>query len=102
MSAYVEMNTLFRSFVEPWFFYSQYGFRSFSTADYMSAVAEKIARTFNMSGATWAETLQVSTAFDSVWHAGLFQKLISFGIFGWVFGFFLHFSVIDVFVWSRP
>ena len=54
----------------------QYGFRSSrSTADLLTVVSNRIARAFNMSGATRA---------DRVWHAGLLLK--SYGISGQIFG----------------
>ena len=45
----------------------QYGFRSSqSTADLLAFVSDRIARTFNRSGATRALTLDISKAFDRV------------------------------------
>ena len=38
-------------------------------------VSDRIARAFNMSGANWAVALDISKAFDNVWHAGLLDKL---------------------------
>ena len=65
----------------------QYGFRSSrSTADLLTVVSDRIARTFNSSGATRAVTLDISKAFDRVWHAGLLHKLKSYGISGQIFG----------------
>ena len=62
----------------------QYGFRSSrSTADLLF---DRIARTFNRSGATRAVALDISKAFDRVWHAGFFHKLKSYGISGQIFG----------------
>ena len=50
----------------------QYGFRSsWSTADLLTVVSDRIARAFNRSGATQAVALDISKAFDRVWHAGL-------------------------------
>ena len=58
----------------------QYDFRSSrSTADLLIVVSERIARAFNRSGAV---TLDISKAFDRVWHAGLLPKLTSYGISG--------------------
>ena len=52
----------------------QYGFRSSrSTADLLTGVSDRIARAFNRSGATRAVALDMSKAFDRVWHAGLLQ-----------------------------
>ena len=64
------------------FFYIQYGFRSSrSTADLLTVVSDRIARAFNRSGATRAVALDISKAFDRVWHAGiLHHKLKSYGI----------------------
>ena len=64
----------------------QYGFRSSrSTADLLTVVSDRIARAFNRSGATRAVALDISKAFDRVWHAGLLHKLRSSGIFGHIF-----------------
>ena len=41
---------------------------------------------FNKSGATRAVALDISEAFDRVWHAGLLHKLKSYGISGQIFG----------------
>ena len=65
----------------------QYGFRfSRSTAGLLTVVSDRIARAFNRSGATRAVTLDISKAFDRVWHAGLLHKLKSYGISGQIFG----------------
>ena len=65
----------------------QYGFRSSrSTADLLTVVSDRIARTFNRSGATRAVALDISKAFDRIWHAGLLHKLKSYGISGQMFG----------------
>ena len=54
----------------------QYGFRSSRyTADLLTVVTERIARTLNLSGAIWAIALDISKAFDRVWHNGLLNKL---------------------------
>ena len=64
-----------------------YGFRSSrSTADLLTVVSNKIARAFNRSGATRVVALDVSKAFERVWHAGLLHKLKSYGISGQIFG----------------
>ena len=62
----------------------QYGFTSSqSTADLPVAVlSDKIAQAFNRSGATRVLALAISKAFNRVWHAGLLQKLMSYGISG--------------------
>ena len=65
----------------------QYGFRSCrSTADLLTVVSDRIARAFNRSGATQAVAIDMSKAFDRVWHAGLLHKLKSYGISGQIFG----------------
>ena len=65
----------------------QYGFRSSqSTANLLTVVSDKIARVFNRSGATPAVALDISRAFDRVWHASLLHKLISYGISDQIFG----------------
>ena len=65
----------------------QYGFRSSrSTADLLTVVSDRIARVFNRSGATRAVAIDISKAFDRVWHAGLCYKLNSYGILGQIFG----------------
>ena len=75
----------------------QYGFRSSqSIADLLTVVSDRIGRAFNRSGATWAVALDISKAFDRVWHAGLCHKLKSYGISGQIRPYF---SVIDNFEW---
>ena len=65
----------------------QYGFRSSrSTDDLLTVVSDRIARAFNRSGATRAVALDISKAFDRVWHAGLLHKLKSYGISCQIFG----------------
>ena len=65
----------------------RYGFRSSrSIADILTVVSDRIARAFNRSGATRAVALDISRAFDGVWHAGLLHKLKFYGISGQIFG----------------
>ena len=51
-------------------------------------MSDRIARAFNRSGATQAVALDISKAFDRVWHTGLLHKLNSCGISGQIFGLF--------------
>ena len=54
------------------FFDFQYGFRpSRSTADLLMVVSDRTAWAFNRSGATQAVALDISKAFDRIWHGGL-------------------------------
>ena len=62
-----------------------------STADLLTVVSHRIARAFNKSGVTRAVALDISKAFDRVWHAGLLHKLKSYGILGQIFGLFSSF-----------
>ena len=72
----------------------QYGFRSpRSTVDLLTVVSDRIARAFNRSGATRAVALDISKAFDRVWHAGLLHKLKSYGILGQIFGLIFSFLI---------
>ena len=65
----------------------QYGFRSSrSTAHLLVVVSDRIARAFNRSGATQTVALDISKAFDRVWHAGLLHKFNSYRISGQIFG----------------
>ena len=65
----------------------QYGFRSSrSTADLLTVVSDRISWAFNRSGAIRAVALDISKAFERVWHAGLLHKLEFYGISGQVFG----------------
>ena len=64
----------------------QCGFMSSrSTADLLTVVSEWIARTFSRSGANWAVALDISKAFDRVWHVGILQKLKCYGVSGQMF-----------------
>ena len=68
-------------------FYFQCGFRSSrSTAVLLTVVSDRISRAFNRSEATEAVALDISKAFDRVWHAGLLHKLKSYGISDQIFG----------------
>ena len=54
-------------------------------------MSDRIARAFNRSWATRAVTLDISKAFDRVWHAVLLHKVKSYGISGQIFGFISSF-----------
>ena len=64
---------------------------SWSTADLLTVVSDRIARAFNMSGATSAVAHDISKASDMVWHASLLHNLKSNGILGQIFGLILFF-----------
>ena len=51
-----------------------------------TVVSDRITRAFNRSGASRAVALDISKAFDRVWHADLLHKLKSYGISGQIFG----------------
>ena len=75
-----------------------YGFNSSrSTADLLTVVSDRIAWTFNKSGATQAVALDISKAFDRVWYAGLLHKLKSMEFQVRYLALFLLFSVIGGF-----
>ena len=61
-------------------------FSSRSTADLLTVVSDRIARAFNRSEATRAVALDISKAFDRVWHDGLLHKRKSNGVSGQIFG----------------
>ena len=64
----------------------QYGFRSSrSTADLLTVITERIHRVLDISGEARAVALDISKAFDKVWHAGLLHKLKAYGISGSIF-----------------
>ena len=72
----------------------QYGFRSSrSTADLLTVVSDRIARAFDRSGATQVVALDISQAFNRVWHAGLLHRLRSYGISGQIFGLISYFFI---------
>ena len=53
--------------------------------DLPTVVSDRIARVFNRSEVTQALGLDISKAFDRVWHAGVLQKLKSYEISGQIF-----------------
>ena len=52
----------------------------------MTVVSDRIARAFNRFGATQAIGLDISKAFDKIWHAGLLHNFKSHGISSQIFG----------------
>ena len=61
----------------------QYGFRhSRSTGDLLSYVTEHLSRVLDRQGESRSVALDISKAFDKVWHQGLLHKLYSNGISG--------------------
>ena len=66
----------------------QYAFRSSRSkaTDFLTVVFDRIGRAFNRSGATRAVALDISKAFNRVWHAVLLHKRKSYGISGQIFG----------------
>ena len=70
----------------------QHTFRSSqSTADLPTVVSDRIARGFNMSGATAAVALDIYKTFNRVWYDGRLHKLRSYGISGQIFDFISSF-----------
>ena len=70
----------------------QYAFRSSrSTADLLTVVSNRVARTFNKSGGSQAVALDLSKASGRVWYVGLFHKLKSCGFLGHIFDLFFSF-----------
>ena len=65
----------------------QYGYRSSqSIADLLKVVSDRIARTFSTS-----VSLDISKAFNRVWHADIRHKLKSYRISGQIFGLIYSF-----------
>ena len=61
----------------------QYGFRATrSTADVLTVISERLSRVLEAGGRARAVALDISKAFDKVWHAGLIHKLCGYGING--------------------
>ena len=61
----------------------QYGFRhSRSTGDLLSFVTEYVSHILDRQGQAVSVALDISKAFDKVWHRGLLHKLRSYGIGG--------------------
>ena len=65
---------------------THYGFRSArSTADLLTLITDKIYHALVKCGEAKLIALDISKAFDEVWHKGLFHKLRSYGVSGKVF-----------------
>ena len=61
----------------------QYGFRSArSTADVLTVITHRISKTLASGQLCRVTALDISKAFDKVWHKGLIHKLSSYGISG--------------------
>ena len=61
----------------------QYGFRSSrSTADVLTVITHRISEAIAKGNHTRLIALDISKAFDKVWHKGLLHKLSSYGICG--------------------
>ena len=74
----------------------QYGFRaSRSTTDLLTVITERFYRALDQCGEARVVALDISKAFDRVWHAGLLHKLRSYGISGRIF------KIIESFLYDR-
>ena len=72
----------------------QYGFRTlWSTADILTVLSERIYNSMDAGGETRAIALDISKAFDKVWHAGLLHKLKSYGVVGPILGILESFMI---------
>ena len=86
--AHLEKNGLFSDF--------QYGFRaSRSTADILTVITSRISSALDGGHISRAIALDISKAFDKVWHEGLLHKVSCYGITGKTF------SVVKSFLTSR-
>ena len=56
------------------------------TAGLLTVVSDRIVRGFNRSRSTRTVALDISKAFDRVWHADILEKRKSCGISGQIFG----------------
>ena len=68
-------------------------------ADLLTVASDGIGRAFNRSGATQAVALDISKAFNRVWHADLLHKLKSYGISGQIFGHISTFLNSNRWLW---
>ena len=72
---------------------------SWSTADLLISVSDRIARAFSISMVTQAVALDISRDFNRVWHVGLLHKLKSSEMSGQIFdlvSFFLNNKQLQV------
>ena len=61
----------------------QYGFRSSrATADVLTVISHRISEALNSSFEGRVIALDISKAFDQVWHRGILCKLTGYGISG--------------------
>ena len=75
LKSHLEKNGLLTDF--------QYGFRSSrSTADVLTVITDRISKCLDKSLDSRAIALDISKAFDKVWHRGLLCKIKSYGISG--------------------
>ena len=81
------------------YIYIQIFLTSRSAVDLLTVVSGRIAGTFNRSGATRTEALDISKAFDRVWHADHLNKLKLMEFWVRYLAFFCLFSVTDHFMW---
>ena len=65
---------------------------SHATADLLTVVSNRIARSFNASGATWTVAFDIFKAFARFWQAYLLHKLMSYWISCWVLRHILFIS----------
>ena len=70
----------------------QYGFKPWSNAEFLTVVPDRITGALNKSGATRAVALDISKAFNRVWHAVL-HKLKFYGISGQAIDLILFFLI---------
>ncbi len=60
----------------------QYGFRKGRcTADLLAFLTDSWSSSFSRFGETFAVALDISKAFDRVWHKALLSKLLSYGFY---------------------
>ena len=69
-----------------WLFSYQYGFQSSGDLQILTVLSDRIAMSFNRSGATRVVALHISKPSVRVCHGSLLHKLKSYGIQGQVLG----------------